>query len=818
MADNKTITYTLKLDNGELTKKLVDTNAEINKLTASQKELKKSGQENSVEFVTNREQLKLLSKEYSETAKALQNSKIATDKNGESLNAMKAQLALVTVEVNKMTSEELIATKEGQKLIKEQERLTVALSNAEKAGGNFRRGVGDYNSEMGKSKIATNGFGGVLGGLQKGLSSVGGFVKSQLTSAFNSFGTALKANPIFFIGGIIVGVVAVMKKMLEPFQPVMEWLEDKIAYLSGLISGFSNSIGAIGDAISAVFSGDFAQAGKVLGDVEANIKGVAKAAENLNQVLGDMEIKSKALETETARTASREAELQEVLMDVTKSVVEKTNALKELKKIQETNASSNREIAREEMKAIELHVNAQLKAKNVKIDVIKATDAQLLALRLANKITETQYNDISASRKKFYEAESKFKENSKALQKAENKIFNEEKAKQNEAQKKQAEISKAINAEKLEAEKKANEEATAYAIKTKQIEFDNIQGEYAKFNNLEAEYFQNRKSKTTEFNEWHTEKLKEQESKNKEILSKRTTAQTELSELKKANELKSLEGTTDYYDKLNELQAQEYEKKKTDIEDTINDEATKLAMLATLNIEYNDKEVENNNKKNDLLQKKNNETFEHAKAGAKQLADVGVELMNSASDAKIAKYDEEQKALDYQLKQGLISQDKYDAKTRAIKQKQFEENKKTQISNIWVNAGNAVLSAWNTTIPAPYGQILAAIETGAILYMANDKANSVQAQKFYGEKGGMIFGNSHKDGGVDVNMQGGEYLINDTATEKYLPLLNDINNDREIINYEKLAGVLQSKQVFVVSHDISDQQQKDVKITNRVKF
>ena len=45
------------------------------------------------------------------------------------------------------------------------------------------------------------------------------------------------------------------------------------------------------------------------------------------------------------------------------------------------------------------------------------------------------------------------------------------------------------------------------------------------------------------------------------------------------------------------------------------------------------------------------------------------------------------------------------------------------------------------------------------------------------KKGGKLKGPSHKDGGIDINVEGGEYVIKkDSVNDKTLPILKEINN------------------------------------------
>tara|TARA_R100000700_G_scaffold30521_1_gene37519 strand:- start:6068 stop:6481 length:414 start_codon:yes stop_codon:yes gene_type:complete len=52
-------------------------------------------------------------------------------------------------------------------------------------------------------------------------------------------------------------------------------------------------------------------------------------------------------------------------------------------------------------------------------------------------------------------------------------------------------------------------------------------------------------------------------------------------------------------------------------------------------------------------------------------------------------------------------------------------------------------------------------------------------------KGGKTIGPSHKNGGIDINVEGGEYIIRkDSVNNKTLPVLKEINKTGEIPKFD----------------------------------
>lgn len=220
-----------------------------------------------------------LNKEMIETKKALldnanaqkennaeiKSTKTLLDSEATSVNALRAQLARNTVELNKMSEAQRTTSKEGVELTEQTKALSDKLKELEKSVGDNRRNVGNYAESVKEGILQTQGLSGGTGALV-------GVMKSGITGV-QAFNAALKANPILFIVTTVLTLIGAIEKMIKrnsdlatslkaafaPFQTILgrlldyitemftalakafEWLAEKITWLL-------NKIGLISDA------------------------------------------------------------------------------------------------------------------------------------------------------------------------------------------------------------------------------------------------------------------------------------------------------------------------------------------------------------------------------------------------------------------------------------------------------------------------------------------------------------------------------------------------------------------------------------------
>lgn len=162
-------------------------------------------------------------------------------------------------------------------------------------------------------------------------------------------------------------------------------------------------------------------------------------------------------------------------------------------------------------------------------------------------------------------------------------------------------------------------------------------------------------------------------------------------------------------------------------------------------------------------------------------------------------------------------------KSFAIKRERLEreQNRKRQREAI-ANTLIAGAVAFTESLPNYILAGLTAVSTAAQIAI-------IKAQKF--ALGGILKGPSHANGGILTQygeLEGGEMVVNKRSTAMYPELLSAINTagggvpitqkTPDLIDYNKLALALQAQKVYVVSGEITNQQSRDVKITNRAKI
>lgn len=216
-------------------------------------------------------------------------------------------------------------------------------------------------------------------------------------------------------------------------------------------------------------------------------------------------------------------------------------------------------------------------------------------------------------------------------------------------------------------------------------------------------------------------------------------------------------------------------------------------------------ELERLKKENELKKaqyEKDVENKKNAEDAKKQLVAAGFDIagdlanefaQRSAENAKAeiqAKLDETTKATDKQIAEnqrlldaGVISQEQFNARKARLdekqrkaeaeaKRKQFEADKEAKIIQAII-AGALAFAQSLAQQGVPAGLITGAIALAA----AGAQVAVISSQptpKF--AKGGIIKGNSHAQGGVNIEAEGGEFIVNKRDTSKNMKALKAINS------------------------------------------
>jgi hypothetical protein len=181
--------------------------------------------------------------------------------------------------------------------------------------GNHQRNVGNYKS-------ALSGLGGQLGGLPGPI--------GQSATAFMGFNTALKANPIGAVVGLVVQLIGALSKM----QPVMDVLNKAFSVITDSIGFFVQKVGG--------FLGLVEQTDDTLGSVIAKSQAIADAEVKIRDA-------KRAQIVDIAKINKEIAKQRLIVADTTKSEQERLAAAEKVSALEEKKLETNIKLAQEEL-------------------------------------------------------------------------------------------------------------------------------------------------------------------------------------------------------------------------------------------------------------------------------------------------------------------------------------------------------------------------------------------------------------------------------------------------------------------------------------
>lgn len=135
----------------------------------------------------------------------------------------------------------------------------------------------------------------------------------------------------------------------------------------------------------------------------------------------------------------------------------------------------------------------------------------------------------------------------------------------------------------------------------------------------------------------------------------------------------------------------------------------------------------------------------------------------------------EQRALEKKQQKEKEAEEK---KQRKLEAQQKRNDLKNQLVQSIINTAMSVSQALAST-PPPASYVLAALS--GTMGAAETAIISTQMSKIKYANGGLLNGPSHSEGGMrvgnsNIEVEGGEFVVNKRATMKYLPLLENINS------------------------------------------
>ena len=269
----------------------------------------------------------------------------------DSADALRAQLAKNTKELNAMSAATRNNTDEGKALVTETKEISDRLKEMEKAVGDNHRNVGNYAESIQEALSNTKGLSGATGSLVSSL-NIG-------TQGFKEFNAVIKANPLLAIISLVLLLASTIEKLVKrnseaaaalkaafaPFEVIFSRILDGV---TDMLTGIAGAFTWVSDKVVALLSS--------LGLITEETTKAANTAKALSQQeLAIYEAETKNLVTVSAMR--RELEAQKTLVG------------DQLKSMNERNAAAQRGIAiLKQMEAAEVGVlkqkYEQIKAQN----------------------------------------------------------------------------------------------------------------------------------------------------------------------------------------------------------------------------------------------------------------------------------------------------------------------------------------------------------------------------------------------------------------------------------------------------------------------
>lgn len=238
----------------------------------------------------------------------------------DSVDALRAQLAKNTKELNAMSAATRNNTDEGQKLVTETKEISDRLKDMEKAVGDNRRNVGNYAESIQEAMSSTKGLSGATAAMATSLS--GGV---NILKVFNA---TLRANPILAVVSVILVLVSTVEKLMKRNSEMAANLKAAFAPFEVIFSRILDGITELLGGVAKAFEWVSEKVVNLLSSIGLITEETTKAA-NAAKALTKQELAIYEAETDNLVTLSamrRELEAQRTIVGDQLKTAEERNA------------------------------------------------------------------------------------------------------------------------------------------------------------------------------------------------------------------------------------------------------------------------------------------------------------------------------------------------------------------------------------------------------------------------------------------------------------------------------------------------------------
>lgn len=292
--------------------------------SVSQEEYKEALDKSAAANIALKKQMLDVNSEISNNNAAIKTNKTLLDAQETSVDALRAKLAQNTKALNAMSAAQRTSTEEGQKMVSETKAISDQLKEMESAVGDNRRNVGNYAEGLTQALANTKGLTGATGALAGGLTNG--------ITAVKGFNTALKANPIMAIAGIVLTLINVIERLMKSNSEMANSLKAAFAPFEVIFQRVLNNITkvftVVGEVVTKVL-GWITEAIDSLGLLSAESKKAIEDAKKLTKLEYDIyDMETQAVVTLSAQRREME-KLKSLAADQTKSTKEREALLKQ---------------------------------------------------------------------------------------------------------------------------------------------------------------------------------------------------------------------------------------------------------------------------------------------------------------------------------------------------------------------------------------------------------------------------------------------------------------------------------------------------------
>ena len=767
MEDTKTKVYEVEIKATEAFKSLIDMKNQAKELKAEMDKLDVSTEKGAEAYYDFASKLKAVNAEAAKYQKEIQNNIVKQSANTGSLKSLRAELSNLTKQYDELSAAERNGTA-GEEKLKQITAVTNEIKEAEEATQRYYRNVGNYENAV------TNAFADLrkeikdyrsqLLTLQEGTEEYAATMQKLADAQFklkdmneiashsaDDLGEKL-ATLTRISGGLAAGFnvvqsgLALTGKESEEFEKVMIRLQASIA----LVQGFQGLEGLGKDLQIArqQFGGALTSAKAFIG----GLSGVKKAlyATGIGVLIGALGtlVANWDKITEAIMGSNDEAErhrqYMEEILDNSNKYIDNLNHEIAIMKIRGASELDALKTKREDLEAEKERLQAE----------IDLNEKRIYTEDLGGRKRRQMYKSNEALAEQIEKISGQIAEVDKSIELEAARVEEAEKKKREEYRKTQEAAREAAEAKSEEdAAKRAEEAGKAYA---KAIEDE----------------AKRRRDIMVREAELRMELMDKESLEYQNALALELQLQAE-AEIKK---LEQEEGTAELIRLIREQLARDLAELD---EEMLGDVDGMLEEMAN-------KTLEEINRTNEEVA----QLSEERKQMAKDMIVSSVDSFNQLFDAmsqraseRIAeRYDSEQDALDRKLAHQLISQEEYEKQTGELEKQRAKEEAKLArqdairervqaLFSIAMSTATAVMNAMaGSTFTAGLPWTAIATALGAV------QAAAVMAQPLpQAARGRYIQGPSHAMGGVPIEVEGGEAVINKRSTSAFLPLLSAIN-------------------------------------------